>query len=405
MVNMQIVEFNKLIKELIKELSLCRKFKYTGELNIKNNQGRTWIFYYQYGQVVWATGGKHPYRRLCRNILQYSPQVDISNSKYFTENILVDYWDYLVLKTLYANQDISKPDINNIVKSTISEVLFDIFQHINSSSLSFDKNQELLLKPSFSSIDINTLVSQVGESLYKWKEAGLEGICPELVPVLQQPEQLKQQVTPLVYQNLQRLINGKNTLWEISVKMKKNIVQITRSLLPYIRQNIINLIEVPDLPLPTNKIKKISQFKVAKNTNVPLIACIDDSPQICQILDQIITAHGMRFIGIEHPLQALPILIENKPDLIFLDLVMPVVSGYEVCEQLRRCSYFTKTPIVILTGNDGVFDRVRSRVFGATEFITKPVESEKIIRVVDKYLQPKTRVTNFSNSVFSYQNL
>lgn len=398
MLNMQIVEFNKMIQELIKELSLCRKSKYTGELNIKNNQGRTWIFYYQYGQVVWATGGTHPYRRLCRNILQYSPQIDITQEKYFTENILVDYWDYLMLKTLYSNQEITEQDINNIVESTISEILFDIFQHIDSSSLSFDKNQELLLNPSFSSIDMNILINQVRESLYKWKEAGLEGIYPELVPVLQQPEQLKKQVSLLVYQNLQRLINGKNTLSEIAVKMKKSTLQITRSLLPYTRQNIISLIELPDLPLPTNKIKKIAQFTVAKNTNVPLIACIDDSPQICQILGQIITAHGMRFIGIEHPLQTLPILIENKPDLIFLDLVMPVVSGYEVCEQLRRCSLFTKTPIVILTGSNGVFDRVRSQVFGATEFITKPVETENIIRVVDKYLQIPSQVNN--NSFF-----
>ncbi|TAE56451.1 MAG: response regulator [Nostocales cyanobacterium] len=401
MLNFQVVRFNQKIKQVIHELSVCENFKYTGQLIIKNTQGVSWKFYYQYGQVIWVTEGIHPHRRLLQNINQVCPQFDLNNQD-FTEKTLVDYWDYLLLRKLYANKEISEKDIKGIIESSISEILFDICQQVNSSSLSFEKNQELLLNPLFSSVDINDLMSQVKKSFVEWQEAGLEKINPHGVPVLQHPEQLRQQVSPLVYQNLQRLINGNNTFSELAVKMKKSVVQITRSLLPYIQQNIINVMEVSDLPLPVNKTNKVFQFRTTKNANAPLIACIDDSPQICEMLEKIITAHGMRFIGIQQPLQSLPILIENKPDLIFLDLIMPVMSGYEVCEQLRRCSFFKKTPVVILTGSDGVFDRVRSQVYGATEFVTKPVETAKIIGVVNQYLQPDNKAHQVSKLAFSY---
>ncbi|NET74081.1 MAG: response regulator [Sphaerospermopsis sp. SIO1G2] len=261
-----------------------------------------------------------------------------------------------------------------------------------------------MLNPSLPSVDINLLTSQIQQSLLEWQKAGLEAISPHAVPVLQQSEQLQKQVSLLVYQNLQRVINGKNTLKEISVKMNKSVFQITRSLLPYIQKNIIMLKEVSDLPLPKSNIQKVSQFAVGSKSNVPLIACIDDSPQMCEMLEKIVTSHGMRFIGIQHPLQALPILLENKPDLIFLDLIMPIMSGYEVCEQLRRCSLFAKTPVVILTGSDGVFDRVRAKVFGATEFVTKPVETDKIVRSINKHLhlQPHKQTQQVSNLSFSY---
>jgi two-component system, chemotaxis family, response regulator PixG len=79
-------------------------------------------------------------------------------------------------------------------------------------------------------------------------------------------------------------------------------------------------------------------------------------------------------------------LIAKKPQLIFLDLVMPNANGYEICSRLRKVAAFRDTPIVILTGNDGVIDRVRAKVVGATDFLTKPVQSDLVLDVAQKYL-------------------
>ena len=121
---------------------------------------------------------------------------------------------------------------------------------------------------------------------------------------------------------------------------------------------------------------------------------MDDSPQVCKMLEEIMTSYGLRFIKIQDAVQALPIIIQEKPDLIFLDLIMPIASGYEICTQLRRISAFAETPVIILTGNDGLVDRVRAKVVGSTDFISKPIVADRVMNVVRKYL----RLPNSSNN-------
>ena len=110
---------------------------------------------------------------------------------------------------------------------------------------------------------------------------------------------------------------------------------------------------------------------------------------LCAIrLEQIFLEQGYQFISVMDSLKAIPIAIAKKPQLIFLDLVMPNANGYEICSRLRKIGAFQHTPIVILTGNDGVIDRVRAKVVGATDFITKPVQSELVLEIAQKYLNP-----------------
>jgi chemotaxis family two-component system response regulator PixG len=107
-------------------------------------------------------------------------------------------------------------------------------------------------------------------------------------------------------------------------------------------------------------------------------------------MELILTKAGYQFLGIQDSVQVLPALLEHKPDLIFLDLVMPVANGYEVCSQIRRISLFKNTPVVILTGNDGIVDRVRAKMVGSTDFLGKPIEAERVLAVLRKYLPTST---------------
>jgi chemotaxis family two-component system response regulator PixG len=237
---------------------------------------------------------------------------------------------------------------------------------------------------SFTSAEMS--VKHMQDSWKIWSEAGLANFSPDLAPVLRRPEQLQQMVSPSVYKNFVNLINGKFTLRDLAVKMKQSVLPLTRSLLPYILKGIIELVEVPDLPLGVPEFNNNSSSTQPKKRTAPLVACVDDSPQVCKILEDIITSNGLRFVKIQDAVQALPNLIQDKPDLIFLDLVMPVASGYEICTQLRRISTFTNTPIIILTGSDGLIDRVRAKVVGSTDFLTKPVVADKVMAIVRKYL-------------------
>ncbi|MDZ7951245.1 response regulator [Nostoc sp. DedQUE09] len=118
----------------------------------------------------------------------------------------------------------------------------------------------------------------------------------------------------------------------------------------------------------------------------PLVACVDDSPMICRSLEEILTHQGYRFVGIQESLTAVLNLIKSKPDFIFLDLLMPKVNGYEICSQIRKTPSLKNVPVVILTGKDGIVDRMRAKLVGATDFLGKPVEADKVLNMLHKYL-------------------
>ncbi|MEH2306674.1 response regulator [Nostoc sp.] len=118
----------------------------------------------------------------------------------------------------------------------------------------------------------------------------------------------------------------------------------------------------------------------------PLVACVDDSPMICRSLEEILTHQGYRFVGIQDSLTAVLNLIKSKPDFIFLDLLMPKVNGYEICSQIRKTPSLKDVPVVILTGKDGIVDRMRAKLVGANDFLGKPVEAEKVLNMLHKYL-------------------
>ncbi|WP_341528236.1 response regulator [Nostoc sp. UHCC 0302] len=375
---------------LFNEFKTCTELQYNGKLNIKSLKGHQWTFYYRLGRIVWATGGTHPFRRWRRHLAQNCPQIDVDKLQLRMQDISIDYWDYRLLEILYKKQKIQREQIQTIAENTISELLFDISQQGNFTSLSCNRSQEVILETpmSFTSADMSMKHTQ---DLWKiWSEAGLANFSPDLAPVLRRPEQLQQLVNPSVYKNFVNLINGKHTLRDLATKMKQSVLPLSRSLLPYILKGIIELMEVADLPLLITEANNNLNPTQPKKSIAPLIACVDDSPQVCKMLEEIITSNGLRFIKIQDAVQALPTLIEHKPDLIFLDLIMPVASGYEICTQLRRISAFANTPVIILTGNDGLLDRVRAKVAGSTDFLAKPVVADRVMGIVRKYLARQT---------------
>ncbi|MEH2259560.1 response regulator [Nostoc sp.] len=378
---------------LVNEFKNCTQLQYNGKLNIKSSKGSQWTFYYRLGRIVWATGGTHPFRRWRRHIAQNCPQIDVDKLQLRRQDLSIDYWDYQLIEIFYKKQKIQREQIQSIAENTIAELLFDLALQGNFASLNCNRTQEVILETPMSFTSAEMSVKHMQDSWKIWSEAGLANFSPDLAPILRRPEQLEQMVSPSVYKNFVNLINGKFTLRDLAMKMKQSVLPLTRSLLPYILKGIIELVEVPDLPLGITEVNNNSTTTQAKKRIAPLVACVDDSPQVCKMVEDIVTSNGFRFVKIQDAVQALPTLIQDKPDLILLDLIMPVASGYEICTQLRRISTFSNTPIIILTGSDGFLDRVRAKVVGSTDFLTKPVVADKVISIIRKYL-PTQSVSN-----------
>ena len=75
--------------------------------------------------------------------------------------------------------------------------------------------------------------------------------------------------------------------------------------------------------------------------------------------------------------------------MIFLDVVMPHISGYELCAKLRQHPDFAETPIVFLTSNDGVLDRLRAKMVGSSDFMSKTIDPDKLLQLISRHLSQK----------------
>ena len=131
---------------------------------------------------------------------------------------------------------------------------------------------------------------------------------------------------------------------------------------------------------------------IQNQTGYATVVYIDDSLADSHAMGKIVEGAGYSYANISDSLQALSQLIDLKPQLIFLELVLPVTNGYELCAQIRRIPLFKWTPIIIVTTSRRVSDRVRAKMVGASDFLSKPIRAQPILKALIKHLSPHSIV-------------
>lgn len=366
--------------DVYNKFSALKQERFSGTLLIKNTLGHEWVFYLFLGRILYATGNMQPVRRWRRNLTAHCPQIELNQLK--TSSASSISWEYQLLSSGVEQQQISREQVAKIIGAIASEVLFDVIQ---AGEVTIDVKPENLSVPQLVLLDPGQVLAEVEQVWQSWQKANITHLFPNRAPVIKHPEQLQQQVSPAVYQNLAKLLDGQRSLRDLSVVMKRNALEVISSLLPYIQSGLVELIELADLAAPVAPASPATPPPSAA-AQAPLVACVDDSPLVCQSLEKILTSAGYQFLAVQDSLRAIATLLTRKPDLIFLDLVMPNTNGYEICGQLRKVSTFRNTPIIILTGNDGIIDRVRAKMVGASDFLSKPINAETVLEVARQHL-------------------
>lgn len=373
---------------LIQQLALYSQKQLTGQLEVRSPNGKQWTLYFCVGRPIWATHSAHPVRDLRRQLARFAPAIDF-DTLVMRESDRFFCWNYQVLWVMVQRGRLDKNIASDIVENTVREIVFDILLHERRHRLTFQASERetlTMLRSQIVALNLKALLKRAKASLDEWKAAGLIAVSPNLVPLIQDAEALQANTPPKVFKQLSKKLTGQQTLRELATATGLDLTRLTRSLVPYLKQGWIDLIEPQEIERPKAAPPAKPASQEQRGDSKPLIACVDDSPQVCEQLGEMLREAGYDFVGITDSVQALPILLEKRPQLIFLDLVMPVANGYEVCTQLRRISQFQDIPIVILTGNDGVVDRVRAKMVKASEFLSKPIDTAKVLATLTKFV-------------------
>jgi len=115
------------------------------------------------------------------------------------------------------------------------------------------------------------------------------------------------------------------------------------------------------------------------------VLVIDDSATIRRSATSMLASQGCEVFTSENGFEALSQITRHRPDIIFVDIMMPRLDGYQTCAIIKNNVEFRDTPVVMLTSKDGLFDMARGRVVGSDQYLTKPFTREELLGAVRQH--------------------
>ena len=119
------------------------------------------------------------------------------------------------------------------------------------------------------------------------------------------------------------------------------------------------------------------------------VLVVDDSNTIRRSAEIFLKQGGHEVLLADDGFDALAKINDYQPDLIFCDILMPRLDGYQTCAIIKRNARFASIPVVMLSSKDGVFDKARGRMVGSQDYLTKPFTKDQLLQTVQQFGQPK----------------
>jgi twitching motility two-component system response regulator PilG len=121
------------------------------------------------------------------------------------------------------------------------------------------------------------------------------------------------------------------------------------------------------------------------NLNVKVMV-IDDSKTIRRSAETLLKKVGCEVVTAVDGFEALAKIAKHKPDIIFVDIMMPRLDGYQTCALIKNNQAFKATPVIMLSSKDSIFDRARGRIVGSEKYLTKPFSKEDLINAITAHV-------------------
>ncbi|MDX1404184.1 MAG: twitching motility response regulator PilG [Woeseiaceae bacterium] len=116
------------------------------------------------------------------------------------------------------------------------------------------------------------------------------------------------------------------------------------------------------------------------------ILVVDDSKTIRRTAETLLSKEGCQVITAIDGFDALSKIADHQPDLIFVDIMMPRLDGYQTCSLIKHNKVFKETPVIMLSSKDGLFDRARGRIVGSEQYLTKPFTKDELLGAISNQI-------------------
>ena len=124
---------------------------------------------------------------------------------------------------------------------------------------------------------------------------------------------------------------------------------------------------------------------VSKGQGPLKVMVIDDSKTIRRTAETLLKKQGCEVETANDGFEALSKVAEFRPDIIFVDIMMPRLDGYQTCALIKQNNAFRKTPVIMLSSKDSIFDKARGRIVGSEEYLTKPFTKDDLLEAIKRF--------------------
>ncbi|MEL4898606.1 response regulator [Crocosphaera sp. Alani8] len=355
---------------------------YSSQPATTDPQRMFWLVFFVNGQIVYTTHSKN---RGCRRLKDYLSRYhveivpeDLEKARRISHNEV----EYTYLWQLIKQNRLSPDQGKKIIQQMARETLFDLLS-LRQGAFMFEMG--LALDPLLIGLEIEPLIREMMQEVQQWKQLHPYFESPQQALVIAEPQQLRDTLPQKAYEQLLHWADGKTSLKRLSRRLQKNLGSVAQGIYPYVERGWLHPVMIPSSSASVSK----NTEEETTNQNSPHVVCLDDDLSIGKAIESILKKNGYEISLITDPLSGLSLIFELNPDIILCDIAMPKLDGYEICAMLRHSKAFRYTPIMMLTGKEGFIDRIKARMVGATDYLTKPFGEQELLLLIEKYVSHK----------------
>lgn len=339
----------------------------SGRLTIRDPSDTSvfWRVHFGNGKVHFASSLTGYKERLSYYLSRFCPELKELSLEGFQS-------DYQAICHYWKTGKLSLQQAREVLFKLTQEALVQVI-NLPQAGLQFEKT--VGLDPILLSLPLKQTILPMREAIGKWGKIRAEIASPFQRFFIRNLEQIPKLLWPTFknVEGIKRLIevlNRGGCLYEVAQGLKIDVLSLAMLLQPLVQASAVG----------------VKPYQSKKVEDGPIIACIDDSKTTQRHVRAILQAAGYRCLMLTEPAKALTTLARYKPALVLMDINMPEINGYELCRMLRQWSLLQKIPIVMLTGRDGIIDKMRSRMVGANDYITKPFDAQELLKAIKQQL-------------------
>lgn len=360
-------------------LQLIEVGQRTGLLLVESQfSSKSWFIFFLDGKIIYATNGDSTLSRLQDYLRRYQIKVRLDERQLLSVALRnVPEYSYLVAM---VQRNIIKPQVaRSITHHLINETLFELLD-LRQGNFIFQLGS--VLSPVLNSLEITPVLVKITRQAQEWKHLYPHISHLDEPFVIVDLEQLKAALPTETVSKLILWTTNKTSLRQLARYFHRDIVTVAKTIYPYVLKGWVRQVSSV-----TDKSQVLFWHPARSQKNYGgRILCIDDTITVCRAVESILQPNGYEVMSITNPLEALSVVFQKKPDLILCDITMPHLDGYEICAMLRNSQAFRQIPIIVLTAKEGFIDRVKAKMVGATDYLTKPFKDSQLLMLVEKHL-------------------